>query len=141
MHCLMYFAKLAMTLNIKNIGKNINSRKDERKYRWNSFWLFWQKIIQLGIGINQRPSKLVRCANKISNKGISDAFISILIAGPIFYSIGNVIIHTQKELQKNLETKVLWGKNLWWEITCWMILLLVEVYIDGWKSIIQQHLQ
>ena len=141
MHCLMYFAKLAMTLNIKNIGKNINSRKDERKYRWNSFWLFWQKIIQLGIGINQRPSKLVRCANKISNKGISDAFISILIAGPIFYSIGNVIIHTQKELQKNLETKVLWGKNLWWEITCWMIILFVAVYFDGWKSIIQQHLQ
>ena len=49
----------------------------------------------------------MRCANKISNKGISDAFISILIAGPIFYSIGNVIIHTQKELQKNVETKVL----------------------------------
>ena len=140
MHCLM-FCKTSHDIEHQEYRKNRNSKKDERKYRWNSFWLFWQKIIQLGIGINQRPSKLVRCANKISNKGISDAFISILIASPIFYSIGNVIIHTQKKVQKNLETKVLWGKNLWREITCWMILLFVEVYFDGWKSIIQQHLQ
>ena len=47
----------------------------------------------------------MRCANKISIKGISDAFISILIAGPIFYSIGNVIIHTQKKVQKTSRNK------------------------------------